>query len=98
MKMSENLFVFHSNPFYKSEEETDTSNNGLTLALYAEITHMLKNLMKFEKEITFHQFTSPILYTHILFFSLKKNILLRCGGGQSILVVFLAFSKCIAYI
>lgn len=89
MKMSENLFVFHSNPFYKSEEETDTSNNGLTLALYAEITHMLKNLMKFEKEITFHQFTSPILYTHILFFSLKKKYFVEVWWGSKYIGGFL---------
>lgn len=48
MKMSENLFVFHFNPFYNSVEETDTLNNGLTLALYAEITHMLKHFVKFK--------------------------------------------------
>lgn len=54
IKMSENLFVFHFNPFYKSVEETDTLNNGLTLALYAEITHLLKHLVKFKLEITFH--------------------------------------------
>lgn len=46
--MPENLFTFHSNTFYKNVEETDTLINGLTLALYAEITHMLKHLVKFK--------------------------------------------------
>lgn len=43
MKMPGRQFAFHSNSFYKTVEETDTLINGLTLALYAEITHMLKH-------------------------------------------------------
>lgn len=47
MNMPGKLFAFHSNSFYKNVEETDTLINGLTLALYADIT-MLKHLVKFK--------------------------------------------------